>query len=294
MEHSTPVNSKGLNGTNEIENSVEKGEKEERERDTGKHSDEGKDQKIGYTANKEDSADSIEVEYTEDLEKELERDGERGAEKKEEEAHHHHHHHGMPKGWTAMKDLRGKQKQKPKHKDGERANGTHTHMQTDMRKSQEDDNDGRVMETEVEDVDDLDLTELNSGDDLLPDEEEGGVRRGGTSAHGTDGAADRRLRGESLEHGATGSNGRNFKVYKRRWFGLVQLVLLNIIVSWDVSIARKFHLFLQVLSGFWTKSIYGMVVDNVLICFYLVVNLFCKFDYRLPILRCIRISNKLA
>lgn len=27
-----------------------------------------------------------------------------------------------------------------------------------------------------------------------------------------------------------------YKVYKRRWFGLVQLTLLNIIVSWDVSI----------------------------------------------------------
>lgn len=26
-----------------------------------------------------------------------------------------------------------------------------------------------------------------------------------------------------------------FKVYKRRWFGLGQLVLLNIVVSWDVS-----------------------------------------------------------
>jgi hypothetical protein len=28
----------------------------------------------------------------------------------------------------------------------------------------------------------------------------------------------------------------NFKVYKRRWFGLAQLVLLNTVVSWDVSI----------------------------------------------------------
>lgn len=28
-----------------------------------------------------------------------------------------------------------------------------------------------------------------------------------------------------------------FKVYKRRWFGLIQLTLLNIIVSWDVSSA---------------------------------------------------------
>lgn len=26
-----------------------------------------------------------------------------------------------------------------------------------------------------------------------------------------------------------------YKVYKRRWFGLVQLTLLNIVVSWDVS-----------------------------------------------------------
>jgi hypothetical protein len=28
----------------------------------------------------------------------------------------------------------------------------------------------------------------------------------------------------------------HFKVYKRRWFGLAQLVLLNVVVSWDVSI----------------------------------------------------------
>jgi hypothetical protein len=26
-----------------------------------------------------------------------------------------------------------------------------------------------------------------------------------------------------------------YKVYKRRWFGLVQLTLLNIVISWDVS-----------------------------------------------------------
>ena len=30
--------------------------------------------------------------------------------------------------------------------------------------------------------------------------------------------------------------GIEYKVYKRRWFGLAQLTLLNIIVSWDVSI----------------------------------------------------------
>ena len=25
-----------------------------------------------------------------------------------------------------------------------------------------------------------------------------------------------------------------YRVYKRRWFGLIQLILLNIVVSWDV------------------------------------------------------------
>lgn len=29
-----------------------------------------------------------------------------------------------------------------------------------------------------------------------------------------------------------------YRTYKRRWFGLLQLVLLNIIVSWDVSVQQ--------------------------------------------------------
>jgi hypothetical protein len=33
----------------------------------------------------------------------------------------------------------------------------------------------------------------------------------------------------------------HFKVYKRRWFGLAQLVLLNVVVSWDVSIYPISH-----------------------------------------------------
>lgn len=37
-----------------------------------------------------------------------------------------------------------------------------------------------------------------------------------------------RRRRRSSTHG-------HYKVYKRRWFGLAQLVLLNIAVSWDVS-----------------------------------------------------------
>lgn len=41
-----------------------------------------------------------------------------------------------------------------------------------------------------------------------------------------------------------------YKVYKRRWFGLVQLTLLNIIVSWDVSCAALFRslFFLELVS----------------------------------------------
>lgn len=39
----------------------------------------------------------------------------------------------------------------------------------------------------------------------------------------------------------------HFKVYKRRWFGLAQLVLLNVVVSWDVRFA---HLFLKLYSIF--------------------------------------------
>jgi hypothetical protein len=35
---------------------------------------------------------------------------------------------------------------------------------------------------------------------------------------------------------------REYKVYKRRWFGLVQLTLLNIIVSWGVSAIHIFRL----------------------------------------------------
>jgi hypothetical protein len=40
------------------------------------------------------------------------------------------------------------------------------------------------------------------------------------------------------------------KVYKRRWFGLVQLVLLNIVVSWDVRAPFLPILFQERLIGF--------------------------------------------
>lgn len=71
------------------------------------------------------------------------------------------------------------------------------------------------------------LHEIRSDDELLgSDSDEGGPRRA-PGARGTqDGAGD---------NGTIASSEIEFKVYKRRWFGLVQLVLLNIIASWDVS-----------------------------------------------------------
>ena len=46
------------------------------------------------------------------------------------------------------------------------------------------------------------------------------------------------LQGHGEYHGDDGDDGDespvNYRVYKRRFFGLFQLVLLNIIVSWDV------------------------------------------------------------
>lgn len=57
--------------------------------------------------------------------------------------------------------------------------------------------------------------------------------------------------GDAPEHGEThvSSGPHHFKVYKRRFFGLLQLTLLNIIVSWDVSISLKLLLCISCRSG---------------------------------------------
>jgi FLVCR family MFS transporter 7 len=62
--------------------------------------------------------------------------------------------------------------------------------------------------------------------------------------HGSSSGLGVRVRGEDTardpsgveHHGQTYSHS-HFKVYKRRWLGLGQLVLLNIVVSWDVCLA---------------------------------------------------------
>lgn len=86
-----------------------------------------------------------------------------------------------------------------------------------------DDGPNRIGEVEA-------LHEVRSDDELLGDDEERGsaTQHAGTQGDGNNGT-----------EGADGTGGRVYKVYKRRWFGLVQLVLLNIIVSWDVSSLLK-------------------------------------------------------
>lgn len=61
------------------------------------------------------------------------------------------------------------------------------------------------------------------------------------------GSGDFSLRDRNLEAGSGGEGGGSgsltegvsteYRTYKRRWFGLAQLTLMNIIVSWDVSIS---------------------------------------------------------
>jgi FLVCR family MFS transporter 7 len=82
--------------------------------------------------------------------------------------------------------------------------------------------DGQVAVGEVEA-----LHEVRSDDELLGDEE-GGSEPQPVTARTYDGNNG----GEGVERTASGGE---YRVYRSRWFGLVQLVLLNIIVSWDVS-----------------------------------------------------------
>jgi hypothetical protein len=92
-----------------------------------------------------------------------------------------------------------------------------------------------------------DVAQVTSNDGILKNaarltEEEEEARPGESSA------GEAEVRDGEVEAGASTERKRrpwakkkksyshvHFKVYKRRWFGLAQLVLLNVVVSWDVS-----------------------------------------------------------
>lgn len=84
------------------------------------------------------------------------------------------------------------------------------------------------------------LREVTSEDELL--EENPGQGRTARNGEGDDDAPHN---SNAPREGALADAAPRFKVYKRRWFGVVQLVLLNTIVSWDVSpgVLSSFALF---------------------------------------------------
>ena len=130
-------------------------------------------------------------------------------------------------GWTIMRPLK---------KRG--AKGSATAMNDNVANGNsfngKDGNDLKMVQTNasgpgVREVDAL--HEVRSDDELLGDGE------GGSAEH-----VPRRDDGDRAMQDSSGaglegtlSSGGEFKTYKRKYFGLVQLVLLNIIVSWDVS-----------------------------------------------------------
>jgi hypothetical protein len=68
------------------------------------------------------------------------------------------------------------------------------------------------------------------------------AKKGGWKRRGWFGRMNASAEGEALENMGSrdgllegGAGEVVWKVYKRRWFGLLQLVLLNVVVSWDVS-----------------------------------------------------------
>jgi len=82
------------------------------------------------------------------------------------------------------------------------------------------------------------LREVTSEDELLEDgeEEERATRSRGEAPRSSSSAQRTHDADASIESSAPRRrNVGEYKVYKRRWFGVVQLVLLNTVVSWDVS-----------------------------------------------------------
>ncbi len=74
----------------------------------------------------------------------------------------------------------------------------------------------------------------------------GGLERAAAAVSPQGRAGDDETAGSVAEGDAASAR---YRVYKRRWFGLVQLTLLNIIVSWDVS-SRDRYLFFFFFSFF--------------------------------------------
>ena len=135
-------------------------------------------------------------------------------------------------GWTIMRPLRKRgNKSSAATKNDASANGDATRSvdsknDVDLKVTETNSSDDRVGEIEA-------LQDVRSDDELLGDEDEAHARA--TRAAGDPGDHTLQNNDGTAEEQVV-NNETEYKVYKRRWFGLVQLVLLNIIVSWDVSV----------------------------------------------------------
>ena len=135
-------------------------------------------------------------------------------------------------GWTIMRPLRkrGNKSSATATKADTSANVTGTNgidskADGDLKITETNDSGDGVGQVEA-------LHDLRSDDELLGDEDE---ERGRTTRESGN-AGDHTLQGnDGTAEERTAAGAVEYKVYKRRWFGLFQLVLLNIIVSWDVS-----------------------------------------------------------
>ena len=178
-------------------------------------------------------------------------------------------------GWTIMRPLR---------KRGNNSSATATETDTNSNGITSVDNktigELRVTETNVSGsaVGDIEvLHELRSDDELLGDDEEGQGRA----------VQENRNPGDHTLQSNDGTNeerafngGGEYKVYRRRWFGLVQLVLLNIIVSWDVSLSAS-----RKQSCTRQQQLMNLLP---------VADFRCEFDHGFPILQCFGKRNQLA
>jgi FLVCR family MFS transporter 7 len=92
-------------------------------------------------------------------------------------------------------------------------------------------------------MDDLNHTSSNAKfatetevEETMTRETDAGHGPSGSGQHGGEAEAHTGGHGGGRGHHRSYSH-THYRVYKRRWFGLMQLVLLNIAVSWDVSIS---------------------------------------------------------
>lgn len=132
-------------------------------------------------------------------------------------------------GWTIMRPL--KMRTRTRHSAGSQDGIPNGQKKggDDLKITETNDTSGSRAIGEVESAGDL-----RSDDELLDEDEHGdSSRRRQLQNHFRGGRRDAQRGSESGLDGT--ANVGEFKVYKRRWFGLIQLVLLNIIVSWDVS-----------------------------------------------------------